>query len=193
MEIVRRYFAACEQVKRSGVGSEQVDRLRSIMQKAGIDKNYSPARSAALTREQVTGSPAGAMILPDGSVVTGKTSTRLGCASSLLMNALKSVAGIDMDLEIISDDAIEPISKLKTHYLGSKNPRLHTDETLMALSITSATSDSASRALAGLGQLRGCDAFFSVIISSTDEEVLRRLGINVCCEPKFERNSLFHK
>ena len=188
MEIVRRYFAACEQVKRSGVGSEQVDRLRSIMQKAGIDKNYSPARSAALTREQVTGSPAGAMILPDGSVVTGKTSTRLGCASSLLMNALKSVAGIDMDLEIISDDAIEP-----THYLGSKNPRLHTDETLMALSITSATSESASRALAGLGQLRGCDAFFSVIISSTDEEVLRRLGINVCCEPKFERNSLFHK
>ena len=193
MEIVRRYFAACEQVKRSGVGSEQVDRLRSIMQKAGIDKNYSPARSAALTREQVTGSPAGAMILPDGSVVTGKTSTRLGCASSLLMNALKSVANIDMDLEIISDDAIEPISKLKTHYLGSKNPRLHTDETLMALSITSATSESASRALAGLGQLRGCDAFFSVIISSTDEEVLRRLGINVCCEPKFERNSLFHK
>ena len=193
MEIVRRYFAACEQVKRSGVGSEQVDRLRSIMQKAGIDKNYSPARSAALTREQVTGSPAGAMILPDGSVVTGKTSTRLGCASSLLMNALKSVAGIDMDLEIISDDAIESISKLKTHYLGSKNPRLHTDETLMALSITSATSESASRALAGLGQLRGCDAFFSVIISSTDEEVLRRLGINVCCEPKFERNSLFHK
>ena len=193
MEIVRRYFAACEQVKRSGVGSEQVDRLRSIMQKAGIDKNYFPARSAALTREQVTGSPAGAMILPDGSVVTGKTSTRLGCASSLLMNALKSVSGIDMDLEIISDDAIEPISKLKTHYLGSKNPRLHTDETLMALSITSATSESASRALAGLGQLRGCDAFFSVIISSTDEEVLRRLGINVCCEPKFERNSLFHK
>ena len=192
MEIVRRYFAACEQVKRSGVGSEQVDRLRSIMQKAGIDKNYSPARSAALTREQVTGSPAGAMILPDGSVVTGKTSTRLGCASSLLMNALKSVSGIDMDLEIISDDAIEPISKLKTHYLGSKNPRLHTDETLMALSITSATSESASRALAGLGQLRGCDAFFSVIISSTDEEVLRRLGINVCCEPKFERSTLFH-
>ena len=193
MEISRRYFSACEQVKRTGTGSEQVDRLRSIMQKAGIDKNYSPARSAALTREQVTGAPAGAMILPDGSVVTGKTSTRLGCASSLLMNALKSVAGIDIELEIISDSAIEPISKLKTHYLGSKNPRLHTDETLMALSITSATSDAAARALEGLGQLRGCDAFFSVIISSTDEEVLRRLGINVCCEPKFERNSLFHK
>ena len=193
MEISRRYFSACEQVKRTGTGSEQVDRLRSIMQKAGIDKNYSPARSAALTREQVTGAPAGAMILPDDSVVTGKTSTRLGCASSLLMNALKSVAGIDIELEIISDSAIEPISKLKTHYLGSKNPRLHTDETLMALSITSATSEAAARALEGLGQLRGCDAFFSVIISSTDEEVLRRLGINVCCEPKFERNSLFHK
>lgn len=192
-EIVRRYFAACEQVKRTGAGTEQVDRLRSIMQKAGVDKNFSPARSAALTREQVTGAPAGALILPDGRVVTGKTSERLGCASSLLMNALKALADIDLELEVISDDAIEPISRLKTRYLGSKNPRLHTDETLMALSITSATSEAAARALAGLGELRGCDAFFSVIISSTDEEVLRRLGVNVCCEPKFERSGLFHR
>jgi len=192
-EIVRRYFAACEQVKRTGAGTEQVDRLRSIMQKAGVDKNFSPARSAALTREQVTGAPAGALILPDGRVVTGKTSERLGCASSLLMNALKALAGIDLELEVISDDAIEPISRLKTRYLGAKNPRLHTDETLMALSITSATSEAAARALAGLGELRGCDAFFSVIISSTDEEVLRRLGVNVCCEPKFERSGLFHR
>ncbi len=193
MEIVRRYFAACEQVKRTGMGAEQVDRLRSIMHKAGVDKNFSPARSAALTREQVTGAPAGAFILPDGSVVTGKTSERLGCASSLLMNALKAVAGVDLGLEVISDDAIEPISRLKTRYLGSINPRLHTDETLMALSITSATSEVAARVLAGLEQLRGCDAFFSVIISPTDEEVLRRLGINACCEPKFERNGLFHR
>ncbi len=192
-EIVRRYFSALEQVKRTGAGNEQVDRLRSIMQKAGVDKNFSPARSAALTREQVTGAPAGALILPDGRVVTGKTSGRLGCASSLLMNALKALAGIDLELEVISDDAIEPISRLKTHYLGASNPRLHTDETLMALSITSATSEAAAKALAGLEELRGCDAFFSVIISSTDEEVLRRLGVNVCCEPKFERNGLFHR
>ena len=117
-------------------------------------------------------------------MVTGKTSTRLGAASSLIMNALKHVSGVDLELEVISDEAIEPISKLKTHFLGSKNPRLHTDETLMALSITSATSETAARVLSGLEQLRGCDAFFSVIISPTDETVLRKLGINVCCEPK---------
>ena len=193
MEIVRRYFAAVEAVRRTGVGDEQVDRLKLIMKKAGIDKNYSPARSAALTREQLTGGPVGAMVMPDGSVVTGKTSTRLGAASSLIMNALKHVSGVDLELEVISDEAIEPISKLKTHFLGSKNPRLHTDETLMALSITSATSETAARVLSGLDQLRGCDAFFSVIISPTDETVLRKLGINVCCEPKFERHGFFHR
>ena len=186
MEIVRRYFAAVESVRRTGVGDEQVDRLKLIMKKAGIDKNYSPARSAALTREQLTGGPVGAMVMPDGSVVTGKTSTRLGAASSLIMNALKHVSGVDLELEVISDE-------LKTHFLGSKNPRLHTDETLMALSITSATSETATRVLSGLEQLRGCDAFFSVIISPTDETVLRKLGINVCCEPKFERRGFFHR
>ena len=193
MEIVRRYFTAVENVRRTGVGDEQVDRLKIIMKKAGIDKNYSPARSAALTREQLTGGPVGAMVMPDGSVVTGKTSTRLGAASSLIMNALKHVSSVDLELEVISDEAIEPISKLKTHFLGSKNPRLHTDETLMALSITSATSETAARVLSGLEQLRGCDAFFSVIISPTDETVLRKLGINVCCEPKFERRGFFHR
>ncbi len=193
MEIVRRYFTACEQVKRTGMGQEQVARLKSIMQKAGVDKNFSPARSAALTREQVTGAPAGAMILADGRVVTGKTSGRLGCASSLLMNALKAVAGVDLELEVISDEAIEPISHLKTHYLGSKNHRLHTDETLIALSITSGHSEVAAKVLAGLDELRGCDAFFSVIISPTDEQVLRRLGINVCCEPKYERAGACHQ
>ena len=193
MEIVRRYFAACEQVKRSGVGSEQVDRLRSIMQKAGIDKNYSPARSAALTREQVTGSPAGAMILPDGSVVTGKTSTRLGCASSLLMNALKGVAGVDEDLFVISDEVIEPICDLKTSTLHAKNPRLHSDETLLALSVSSATDPVAKQLVDAADQLRGCDAFFSVILSPTDEKLYRTLGINICCEPKYEQRRYFHK
>ena len=175
------------------MGDEQVDRLKRIMTKAGVDINYSPARAAACAREQETGAPAGAMVMPDGSVVTGKTSDRLGCASSLLMNALKAVSGVDLEVEVISDDAIEPISRLKTHFLGSSNPRLHTDETLMALSITSAESEVAARVLSGLEQLRGCDAFFSVIISPTDEEVMRRLGINVCCEPKYERHTLYHR
>ena len=193
MEIVRRYFQAAVQVRRTGVGNELVDRLKLIMKKAGVDKNFSPARSAALTKEQVTGAPVGAMVMPGGSVVTGKTSERLGAASSLIMNALKEVAGVDMELEVISDEAIEPISRLKTHYLGSQNPRLHPDETLMALSITSATSPVAACVLTGLEELRGCDAFFSVIISATDEELLKKLGINVCCEPKYERAGIYHR
>ncbi len=147
MEIVRRYFTAAVNVKRTGCGSEQVDKLKAIMQKVGVNKDLSPARSAALLKEETTGSPPGAMVLPDGSVVTGKTSTRLGAASSLMMNALKAVTGVDMELEVISNDAIEPISRLKTSQLGSVNPRLHPDETLIALSITSATSEVAARVL----------------------------------------------
>lgn len=193
MEIVRRYFAASTHAKRTGTGQDLVDRLKAIMRKGGVTKDYSPARSAALLKEETTGSPAGAMVLPDGAVVTGKTSTRLGAASSLLMNALKAVTGVDMELEVISNDAIEPISKLKTTSLGSVNPRLHPDETLIALSITSATSEIAARVFAGLPKLRGCDAFFSVIISSTDEALLKKLGINVCCEPKFERSGYYHR
>ena len=193
MEIVRRYFTAAVNVKRTGTGQDHVDKLKVIMKKAGVDKDLSPARSAALLKEETTGEPAGAMVLPDGQVVTGKTSTRLGAASSLLMNALKAVAGVDMELEVISNEAIEPISRLKTKQLGSKNPRLHPDETLIALSITSATSETAARVMSGLDKLRGCDAFFSVIISSSDESLLKRLGINVCCEPKFERSGYYHR
>ena len=192
MEIVRRYFAAAEHVKRTGSCLEQVDRLKVIMQKAGIDKGYSPARAAALAREEETAAPAAAMLMPDGSVITGKTSTRLGCASSLMMNALKAACGVDMELEVIHDDAVETIGRLKTHYLGSRNPRLHTDETLMALAISSASDETAARVLAGLDALRGCDAFFSVIVSSIDESTYRKLGINVCCEPKFESGTLYH-
>ena len=193
MEIVRRYFTAAVNVKRTGAGQDHVDKLKLIMKKAGVTKDFSPARSAALLKEETTGAPVGAMVLPDGAVVTGKTSDRLGAASSLLMNALKSVTGVDMELEVISNEAIEPISRLKTQQLGSRNPRLHPDETLIALSITSATSEVAARVLAGLPRLRGCDAFFSVIISSTDEALLKKLGINVCCEPKFERSGYYHK
>ena len=163
------------------------------MQKAGIDKGYLPTRAAALEREEETGGPVGAMMLPDGNVITGKTSERLGAASSLLMNALKTVTGVDVEEDVIDDGAIDPICRLKTEQLDSKNHRLHSDETLIALSISSATSQTAKRVIAGLPKLRGCDAFFSVIISQTDEELYRKLGINVCCEPKYERHTFYHK
>ena len=191
-EIVRRYFTAAETVKRTGSGTEQVSRLQAIMQKAGIDKNYLPTRQAALEREKETGGPVGALILADGRVVTGKTSERLGAASSLLMNALKTVTGVDIEQNVIDDAAINPICHLKTEHLANRTHRLHSDETLIALSITSGTSETAKRVIGGLPDLAGCDAFFSVIISSTDERVYRKLGINVCCEPKFERHTFYH-
>ncbi|MBT1161304.1 DUF1846 domain-containing protein [Bifidobacterium sp. SO1] len=193
MEIVRRYFTAAEQLRRTGTGEEQVERLRSIMQRAGVDENLSPARAAALRKEELTGAPAGAMVLPDGRVVTGKTGVLMGAASALLMNALKAVTGVDAELPVIDDNTIEPICRLKTEHLNSTNRRLHSDETLIALSITSSVSPLAAKVIAGLEQLRGCDAFFSVILSPTDEALYRKLGINVCCEPKYERVSLYHK
>ncbi|KAA8826487.1 DUF1846 domain-containing protein [Bifidobacterium reuteri] len=193
MEIVRRFFDAAVRFKRTGAGEEQVERLRSIMNKAGVTPDLSPARKVALAKESDTGAPAGAMVLPDGRVVTGKTGELLGAASALLMNALKAITGVDDDVLVIDDAAIEPICRLKTEHLHSTNRRLHSDETLIALSITSATSKVGAQVIAGLEQLRGCDAFFSVIISAADEALYRKLGINVCCEPKYERVSLYHK
>ncbi len=109
------------------------------------------------------------------------------------MHALKTVTGVDGTMPVIDDAAIEPICRLKTEHLNSTNRRLHSDETLIALSITSATGPVANRVIDGLEQLHGADAFFSVIISSTDEALYRKLGINVCCEPKYERVSLYHR
>ncbi|MEF2845557.1 MAG: DUF1846 family protein, partial [Eggerthellaceae bacterium] len=174
-------------------GSEYATRLELLMKQVGIDVDYSPARAAALAKAETTGTPAGAMVLPDGSVVTGKTSDLLGAASSLLMNALKGVAGVDEDIYVISDEVIEPICRLKTSTLHSKNPRLHSDETLLALSVSSATDPLAKMLIDHAGDLRGCDAFFSVIISPTDEKLYRTLGINVCCEPKYEQRSYYHR
>ncbi len=192
-EIVRRYFQTAVEVRRTGVGEDQVEKLELLMNQAGVSAGYSPARSAALLKEETTGGPAGAMVLPDGTVVTGKTSTLLGAASSLIMNALKGVAGVDSEIDVISDAAIEPICHLKTDCLHSSNPRLHSDETLIALSISSATDPLAARLIEHVEDLRGCDAFFSVIISSTDEKLYRTLGINVCFEPKYEQHRYYHK
>ena len=193
MEIVRRYFNACVNAKRTGCGANQVSKLKMLMKQAGVTPDLSPIRAAALAKEEATGKPAGALMLPNGEVISGRTSTRLGAASSLLLNALKYLAGIPEETYIISNEAIDPICHLKTELLHSKNPRLHPDEMLIALSLSSATEPLAARAIEAAEQLRGCDAFFSVIISSADEKLYRTLGINVSCEAKYERTSYYHK
>ena len=192
-EVVRRYFQTAEALRRTGVGEEEVETLELLMKQAGVTADYSPARRAALAKEEQTGAPAGAMVLPDGSVVTGRTSDLLGAASSLLINALKRMAGVGDDEYVISDEAIEPICHLKTGYLRSKNPRLHSNEMLIALSISSATNPLAAKVIEAAKDLQGCDAYFSVIVSTADEKLYRTLGINVCCEPKFERRSYYHR
>ncbi len=192
-EIVRRYFWTAVQLKRTGIGEEALAKIKLLMGRTGIDENYSPARAAALAKEEATGAPAAAMMLPDGHIVTGKTSDLLGAASSLLLNALKHVAGIPDDHYVVSDKAIEPICRLKTEHLHSHNPRLHSDETLIALSMSSATNEEAAAAIAAAAELRGCDAYFSVIVSPTDDKLYRSLGINVCCEPKYEGQAFYHR
>ena len=192
-EIVRRYYQTATEVKRSGMGQDQVEKCELLMNQAGVGANDLKARSAALLKEEITGAPVGAIMLPDGEVVTGKTSTNLGAAACTLINALKAMAGVDPDADVISDEAIEPICKLKTNVLESNNPRLHSDETIIALAISSATNETAKKVLDCVENLRGCDAFFSVIISETDEQFYKRLGMNICCEPKYELHRYYHK
>ena len=192
-EIVRRYFWTAVQLRRTGAGEEALSKIELLMGKAGVSEDYSPAHAAALAKEEATGAPAAAMVLPDGSIVTGKTSDLLGAASSLLLNALKHVAQIPDEHLVVSDKALEPICRLKTEHLHSQNPRLHSDETLIALSISSATNDEAARAIEAANELSGCDAYFSVIVSPTDEKLFRSLGINVCCEPKYEGHRYYHR
>lgn len=126
------------------------------------------------------------MELPDGTIVTGRTSDLLGAASALLLNALKVLGGISDDIRLISPVIIEPIQHLKVDHLGNRNPRLHTDEVLIALSICAATNPTAELAMEQLNKLRGCEVHSSVILSSVDEKVFRRLGVNITCEPIYE-------
>ncbi len=182
-EILRRYYQTAVSEKQKGSDGTLTNKMKILMEKAGVTVDYNPAVSAALARAQQTANPAGAMVLEDGSLVTGKTSSLLGPSAALLLNALKCLAGIPKEEKIISADALEPICRLKTEYLRQSNPRLHSDEVLIALSISSGSHEKAALALAQLDKLRGCDAHFSVILSPVDERIYKRLGINVTCEP----------
>ena len=193
MEILRRYYDGLVQRARGECGESVVRKLELVMQQAGVTPELCPAVAASLEKAEQTGLPAGALVLPDGSVVTGKTSSLLGASSSLLLNALKAVAGIDQKLDLIPSSVIAPISKLKTENLGHRNPRLHSDEVLIALAISGLTNPLAALVQQQLGALRGCDAHFSVIISEEDRNLYKRLGIHVSCEPKYESKQLYHK
>ncbi len=185
-EIVRRYYAALCDAKQ-GKGSEDVVfKLELLMKKVGVTPEIRRVVKPALERAEQTGMPAAAIELPDGRIITGKTSDLLGASSALLLNALKALGEMPEDLHLISPIALDPIQHLKVDHLGNRNPRLHTDETLIALSISAATSSTAELAMEQLSKLRGCDVHSSVILSSVDEQVFKRLGVNLTCEPRYK-------
>ena len=194
-EIIRRYYKClCEQ-RINGFAKDDLYKLELLMNQAGISTSYRQVVTKASERSaQTNGHPAVAIELPDGTVVTGKTGDLLGASASALLNALKELAGIDHELDLVSATSIAPIQKLKTDYLGSHNPRLHTDEILIALSTSAADNELAARALEQLPKLHGCDAHSTVILSSVDDKMFKRLGIQLTCEPKYEEEErLYHK
>ncbi len=184
-EIIRRYYAGLVEEKRGKTSEETVRKLEMLMKKAGVYPDERKVIAPALRRAQETGDAAAAMELPDGTIVTGKTSELLGASSALLLNALKKLGHMPDDLHLISPVALDPIQHLKVDYLGNRNPRLHTDETLIALSISAATNPMAEFAMQQLSKLRGCDVHSTVMLSPVDERTFKRLGVNLTCEPQF--------
>ncbi len=194
-EIIRRYYKSLCDKKRYGSTKDNIYKLEILMKQAGITIEDRAVAQAALKREAASnGQPTAAIELPDGRIITGENGELLGASAAALLNAIKVLAGIDHDVKLVSSKAIAPIQTLKTEYLGSRNPRLHTDEILIALSSSAATDETSALALKQLNKLRGCEAHSSVLLSSVDEQVFQRLGMHLTSEPKYqETNRYYHK
>ncbi|MDO4178646.1 MAG: DUF1846 domain-containing protein [Phascolarctobacterium sp.] len=193
-EILRRYYKCICDRKRYGATKDDRGKLEILMQQAGISLEDRKVAIKALAREEETTHPAVGIELPNGKIITGKTSDLLGASAACLLNALKELAGISHETKVIDPKAIEPIQRLKIDYLGSRNPRLHSDEILIALSATAATENNAALAMEQLPKLKGCEAHSTVLLSSVDEMIFKRLGLLLTCEPKYEEESkIYHK
>ena len=192
-EVIRRYYKALVAEKKQGGEPVQSARIGLLMGRLGLERADRSVVRPALELAESTGAPAAAIELEDGRIVLGKTSPLLGCSSAMLLNALKLLAGIDPDVKLLARESIEPIQRLKTADLGSRNPRLHTDEVLIALAVSANGDENARLALAQLGALRGCDVHESVILGSVDEGIFRALGIQVTTEPVYATKSLYRK
>ena len=192
-EIIRRYYKALVTEKKEMSEPVQSARISLLMSRVGVGRMDRPVVRPALELAEATGEPAAAIELPDGQIVTGKTSALLGCSSAMLLNALKKLAGLPDEVQLLAPQSIEPIQRLKTHDLGSRNPRLHTDEVLIALAVSANGDDNARRALDKLSSLRDCDVHESVILGPVDEGIFRSLGIQVTTEPVYATKSLYRK
>ncbi|MCL1804028.1 MAG: DUF1846 domain-containing protein [Eubacteriaceae bacterium] len=190
-EIVRRYFKTWCAYKEGRIGIYAVDKLEIIMKQLNLTPEYAPAVSPALEKSKLNKCPAMALILPDGKVITGRTTSVLAAPASLVLNCIKSLAGIPDDIHLIAPHVLEPMMMLKEKIMYDQNPLLNLEEVLNALSICAATDPSAEKGLLQLHDLRGCEAHSSHIISKSDEDTLKKLGINVTCSPEFSSNDLY--
>ncbi len=191
-EIIRRYYQALNRLAMDEGNSDEVYKIELLMKQAKIAADMRTVVPAANSLAEKNNSPAAALELPDGRIVTGKTTALLGASAAVLLNAVKELGGIADDVHLISPTFIEPIQGLKTGYLGSKNPRLHTDEVLIALSMCAATDPNARLALEQLPRLRGCQVHTSVMLSAVDIKMFKKLGLELTSEPIYESKKLYH-
>ena len=191
-EIIRRYYASACSVLQGLSDPAELRKIDLIMNSAGISVSERKVVDAALTRAEETGGPAVAIELNDGRVITGKTTELLGAASACLINSMKAISGIRKKTKLIPKNIIEPIQHLKVEHLGNRNPLLHTDELLIALSVCAVTNPLVGEAIDALNELRGCEAHSSVILSHQDQDLFKRLGVNITFEPHYQTEKLFH-
>lgn len=183
MEIIRRYYTAMNKVARGEASENEVYKIELLMKQAKITTDDRKVTVAAKERAEKLGVPTAAIELEDGTIITSKTSDFLGASAALILNALKYLAGIDHEEKLIQAEAIQPIQDLKVRFLGGKNPRLHTDEILIALALSSATSEKARAAMEQLPKLRGCQVHTSVMLSEIDLKSFKKLGVDLTSEP----------
>ena len=191
-EIIRRYYHALNRMVSGDSSEEEIYKIELLMKQAKITVDDLNVVGIANVKAAATQAPAAALELPDGRIVTGKTGSLLGASAAVLLNAVKALGGIPDEKHLIAPSAIEPIQKLKVNYLGSKNPRLHTDEVLIALSMCAATDPDAQKALDQLSKLKGCQAHTSVILSRVDIRTFKTLGVELTSEPIYEHQKLYH-
>ena len=193
-EIIRRYYNALCRMRKDGGAETEIEKIELLMRKLSCSPTEDrPVVNAALKRAAQTDAPAVAIELNDGRVVTGKTSSLLGASSAALLNALKTLAGIDKDEDIISPEILAPIQVLKTAHLGNHTPRLHTDEVLIALAITAVDSEPAARAMKAIPDLAHAEVHSTVILSEVDASTFRKLGMQLSCDPQYQTKKLFHR
>ncbi|MEG0274925.1 MAG: DUF1846 family protein, partial [Longicatena sp.] len=191
-EITRRYYKARVDYTKGHTTEDTIKKIEMIMSQTNITPMQRKVVSPALEKAEETGAPAVAIELPDGRIVTGKTTSLLGASSAALLNALKALGNINDEIPLISPNIIEPIQKLKVNTLGNSNPRLHTDEVLIALSISATTNPVSHLALQMLDRLASCEAHSTVILSSVDANTFRKLHMNLTCENKYQTKKLYH-